>query len=287
MSPDSPRFPHAREPHTAARLTAPAVVLFDWHATLVDTQDAMYRAVDGLLSELDALGLDASLKPAAEAVMTGDGRLRDYVQRERRLPPEVKAARRVSRTDLFEILFGDDEDAKLRAHAAFNAHYRKHHGAARPLRGDEYELLVALAEAGIPTGLLSNREREFVTQELALVDGGRWQELFGVVVCGADAGRRKPAPDAILKALAELGRTERPGPSHWYVGDSTTDVAAAKRAGVTAVFFNGAAWSGAWFEERFPGTSERPYVPDVVVADCTELRELIAACLARTAFRPS
>ena len=112
MSPDSPRFPHAREPHTAARLTAPAVVLFDWHATLVDTQDAMYRAVDGLLTELDALGLDASLKPAAEAVMTGDGRLRDYVQRERRLPPEVKAARRVSRTDLFEIRVGRNEIAK-------------------------------------------------------------------------------------------------------------------------------------------------------------------------------
>jgi len=286
LSPQSPKFLHAGDPLAASRLSAPAVVLFDWHATLVDTQDAMYRAVDAVLADLDALGLAGRLRPAAEAVMTGDGRLLDYVQRLRRLPPEVKAARRVSRTDLFEILFGDDEEAKLAAHAAFNAHYREFFGAAQPFAGGEHDLLVALAEAGIPTGLLSNREREFVTQELALVDGGRWQELFGVVVCGADAGRRKPAPDPVLKALAGLGCTEGPGPMHWYVGDSTTDVTAAKRAGVTAVFFNGAGWSGTWFEERFPGTPERPYVPDVVVDDCRQLRTLIAACLAHAASQP-
>jgi len=45
-----------RELDEAARaLVAPRVVLFDWHATLVDTLDAMYHAVDDMLPKLPDL----------------------------------------------------------------------------------------------------------------------------------------------------------------------------------------------------------------------------------------
>ena len=48
-----------------AKLTPPAIILFDWHATLVDTLDAMYRAVDDVLPELESLGLtDRLVSPA-------------------------------------------------------------------------------------------------------------------------------------------------------------------------------------------------------------------------------
>ena len=36
----------------AAQLVPPRVVLFDWHATLVDTLEAMYHAVDEMLPRL-------------------------------------------------------------------------------------------------------------------------------------------------------------------------------------------------------------------------------------------
>ena len=35
----------------------PRVILYDWHATLVDTLDAMYHAVDDVLPKLVELGL--------------------------------------------------------------------------------------------------------------------------------------------------------------------------------------------------------------------------------------
>ena len=41
------QVPHAR----------PSVLLFDWHATLVDTMDAMYHAVDDVIPQLVEHGL--------------------------------------------------------------------------------------------------------------------------------------------------------------------------------------------------------------------------------------
>ena len=96
------QVPHAR----------PRVILFDWHATLVDTLDAMYHAVDDVLPHLEELGLlDRLLKPSQSKTVE-DAKLVSYVRRYRRLHPKIKAARKISRTDIFELLFGPDEDAK-------------------------------------------------------------------------------------------------------------------------------------------------------------------------------
>jgi beta-phosphoglucomutase-like phosphatase (HAD superfamily) len=37
------------------KLTPPEIILFDWHATLVDTPEALYHALDDLLPQLEAL----------------------------------------------------------------------------------------------------------------------------------------------------------------------------------------------------------------------------------------
>ena len=87
------------------------------------------------------------------------------------------------------------------------------------------------------------------------------------------AEQRKPAPDQILRALAEL---KLPADTHcWYVGDSTTDVVAAKRAGVTAVFYNGAGWDQAWIDKIFPDSPRHPHKPDAVVNDFRQLTEMV------------
>jgi beta-phosphoglucomutase-like phosphatase (HAD superfamily) len=37
--------------------TPPEIILFDWHATLVDTSEALYHALEDVLPQLEALGL--------------------------------------------------------------------------------------------------------------------------------------------------------------------------------------------------------------------------------------
>ena len=50
-----------------------------------------------------------------------------------------------------------------------------------------------------------------------------------------------------------------------------TDVAAACKAEVAAVFYNGAGWKQDWIGRIFPGTVSYPYRPHAVVANLHEL----------------
>ncbi len=228
----------------ANALVAPRVVLFDWHATLVDTLDAMYHAVDDVLPQLPALGLMDELLPPERSRSAHDGRLVEYVSTHLKLHPKIKADRKISRTDIFEILFGDNEDA-------------------------------------VKLGILTNRDREFFEHEFAIVEDGAWLGLFDTTICGGDTFRRKPNPEPIRKALVEL--KELPGPACWYVGDSATDVAAARRAEATAIFFNGAGWDSAWLDQVFPGTPAHPHQPHAIVNSFAEFKYLFEAVRARAA----
>jgi phosphoglycolate phosphatase len=262
----------------AARVLAPPrVVLFDWHATLVDTLDAMYHAIDDMLPRIPELGLFERLLPNALSKTPEDARLVEYVRANLALHPKIKADRKISRTDIFEVLFGHDEEAKHIAHDAFNDAYRNHYGEVHPFEGNERTLLLELREFDVKIGVLTNREREFFEHELAVVEGGSWLKLFDTVVCGGDTYPRKPSPEPIFKALANM--EGHPGPECWYVGDSATDVAAAKRAASTSILFNGAGWDHAWLEKVFPGTPVHPYQPDAIVDSFAEFRWLFEECL--------
>ncbi len=244
---------------------APRVILFDWHATLADTMDAMYYALDEVLPRLGPLGLLDRLVPPDKSKTIEDARLVKYVREHTRLHPKIKAERKISRTDIFEVLFGGDQEAKAIAHCEFDASYGRHFGAVRPMEADARERLLELRAMGIRLGVLSNRARRFMAHEIYTVDAQGWHELFETMVCGDDVTRRKPHPDLLLEALARLGAPADLG--CWYVGDSTTDVVAAKAAGVSALFYNGAGWSRHWIDKIFPGTVRHPEVPDAVIND--------------------
>jgi phosphoglycolate phosphatase len=263
--------------HAATELRAPRVVLFDWHATLVDTLDAMYNAIDETLPRLRELGLYKLLMPVGLCKTSEDARLVEYVREHLKLHPRIKQERRISRTDIFEILFGSDEDATHLAHDAFNQAYRRHFGEVHPFEGGELKMLRELNEFDVRMGILTNREREFFDHEFAAVEDGAWLGLFEVTVCGGDTHRRKPNPEPIFKALGEL--KEPADAACWYLGDSSTDVLAAKRAGITAVFFNGAGWEHDWLEKIFPGTRDHPHQPDAIVDTFAEFRWLFEECL--------
>ncbi len=262
-----------------AKLSEPTLVLFDWHATLVDTLDAMYHAVDDMLPELGTLGLMDRLVAPEDSRSPEDARLVEYVREFAQLHPKIKADRKISRTDIFEVLFGEDQEAKQIAHRAFNAHYRKHYGSVTPFEPRVRQMLIALRQLPVKVGVITNRDREFFEHELAAVEGTGWTHLFDTNVCGDDTELRKPHPDQLLLAADNLN--EPPGPHVWYVGDSTTDIISAKRAGITAVFFNGAQWDLPWLQKIFPGTIRHPYKPDVVVNDFSEFWALVLACRQR------
>lgn len=257
-----------QQPHTS-----PQVILFDWHATLVDTHDAMYHAVGDVLPRLHELGLFQRLLSPEQSKTLEDAKLLKYVREHGALHPKVVAERRISRTDIFELLFGSDEDAKHLAHAAFDDNYKKYVNEVHALELDAAANLAALRDLGITLGVISNRKLEYLQHELTLVDAGRWRDLFSLVVSGSEVPKRKPAPDVILHALAQLGMT--PDASCWYVGDSTTDVIAACEAGVTSVFYNGVGWDQSWLNKIFPNTPRHPHFPDAVVADLGDLLALV------------
>ncbi len=263
------------QPHPAM---APHILLFDWHATLVDTMDAMYLAVEEVIPRLREEGLIERLIPASRAKTVEDARLIRYVQAHQRLHPRILSERKISRTDIFEVLFGSDEDAKRRAHAIFDRAYGQRFGAVEPMEPGIADMLRDLRDRGLRIGVLSNRRRDFMAHELWAVDQGRWIALVDTMVCGDDVARRKPAPDLILKALDNLGAS--PSPRCWYVGDSTTDIIAARQAGVSAVFYNGAGWDQVWLDKIFPGSARHPNRPDAVVGSFTELQTLIHRFLA-------
>ena len=251
-------------PHAVPRL-----ILFDWHATLVDTHDAMYHAVDEILPKLDELGLFERMISIKQSRTLEDAKLVRYIRQYRQLHPKIRQARKLSRTDIFEVLFGNDQEAKDTAHRAFDAAYRTHCGSVTPLEPDVLKTLEHLRQMEIRLGLLSNRNREFVEQELDVLGESGWRESFDTMVCGDDVPRRKPHPDQIQAALSRLD--ERAGLHCWYVGDSTTDIAAACKAEVVAVFYNGAGWEQDWIDRIFPGTVGYPYRPHAVVANLHEL----------------
>ncbi len=257
----------------AEALWPPKVILFDWHATLVDTLDAMYHAVDDMLTQLEDLGLVDRLVDPGLSKNVDDRRLVEYVKANYQLHPKIKAARKISRTDIFEIMFGADVEAKQIAHEAFNHCYRHYYGEVEPFEPGVPAMLRRLRALGIKIGVLSNRDREFLLHELEVIEKCGWLSLFDTVVAGDDTIRRKPDPDPIVKAMTNLGMPV--GPDCWYVGDSTTDIVAAKNAGVTSVFYNGARWDKTWLAKIFPGTKRHPHRPDIVVENFQELGKLV------------
>ena len=277
-TPPEPRVEPDWHP-SVVNLIPPRVILFDWHATLVDTLDAMYHAVDDMLPELRQLGLLDHIATTSNARSPEEQRLVDYARDHSRLHPQVRADRKISRTDIFEVLFGEDDDSKSRAHEVFKHHYRRHYGAVLPLEPRVRELLATLGSLPLRIGVITNRDREFFEEELQLVDDGGWTELFAINICGDDVPHRKPHPDQLLCATERLG--ERSDTGVWYVGDSTTDVIAAQRAGQTAVFFNSAQWDQLALNRLFPGDARHPHRPDVVVNDFSEFWAMLLACLDR------
>ncbi|MEB2345121.1 MAG: HAD family hydrolase [Deltaproteobacteria bacterium] len=114
-------------------------------------------------------------------------------------------------------------------------------------------VIAALRASGLATAICSTKRRgqiERILARHALLDG------FDAIVGGEDVTRHKPAPDALLLALAQLGVAPE---GALYVGDHRVDADAAAHAQVPFV----AVLSGPSPPEDFAGRPVRAFLGSV------------------------
>lgn len=116
------------------------------------------------------------------------------------------------------------------AYNLFLSSYRKTNGKYACLYPNARGILVRLTGRNVRVGVVTNRPGAFtdsIISQLGLDD------LIDVVVCADEFGSHKPEPDMLLHALRELGGAAE---SSIMVGDSFSDIMAAKNAGILSVY---------------------------------------------------
>lgn len=114
--------------------------------------------------------------------------------------------------------------------AAFKAHYALHSNDRTKAYPGVRELLEQLKNAGIAMAIVSNKLDAAVKRLNEIYFADRISVAIGE---NEAAGiRKKPAPDTVLEALAQLGVSTGEAV---YVGDSEVDIATAKNSGLPCI----------------------------------------------------
>lgn len=187
-------------------MNLPRTILFDLDGTLVDTAPDLAAAMNHALATLDRPPL-----PVDDVRhLVGHGA--------RALITRGLAATGDPRPELVEPLV-----------PLFVAHYRAHIAdASRPFDGVE-AALDALAGAGCGLAICTNKPTGLARELIAALG---WQARFAAII-GQDLAPR-PKPDAahVAATLAACGAVDHAAA---FVGDSATDVGAARNAGLPVV----------------------------------------------------
>lgn len=205
---------------------APNAVLFDYGGTLVEELGFdMRAATELLLSRASHRPANARLDAVMERVALVT---RDVAARRDRFhieTPWPSLARLIH--DYFGTRF--DEPWETLEQAYWDAGID-----SRPMPGAR-DALDELHRAGLPLGVISNSSFTQRTMRHELDRNGVAEHL-AIVVSSADYAVRKPNPLIFETAAALIGMAPR---DVWFVGDRLdTDVAGARAAGMTAVWFN-------------------------------------------------
>ena len=177
--------------------------IFDLDGTLLDTLDDLTAAVNHALA---TVGLPRRRRSEVRAFL-GNGIRR-----------------------LMYAAVGPDcpEDVVQCAFEAFRVYYMAHCAeCTRPFAGVD-SLLAALRREGVATAIVSNKADAVVQ----LLRRRFFADMVELAVGESVAVRRKPHPDAILKALYDLGG--HPAEAV-YVGDSEVDIEAARQAEIDCI----------------------------------------------------
>lgn len=217
----------------------PRMLLIDLDGTLVDTVPDLAYSVDLMMREL---GMPDR----------GEARVREWIG---------NGVERLVRRALVNAYDGEPDEALYRrAYPIFlDAYARNVCTYSRPFPG-VMEGIEYLAGAGFLLGCVTNKAAAF-TEPLLRKLG--MYERFRTVVSGDTLAHKKPHPAPLLHAASELGVTPR---ESLMVGDSITDVEAARAAGFQVVCVN---------YGYNHGLDIRDAGPDAVIGSLLDLRELL------------
>ena len=185
----------------------PSAVLIDLDGTLVDSAPELAQAVDRMLGDLGYEG--AGVENVRQWVGNGIDRL-------------------VARALTGALGEEPDDEALREARVRFDTAYAEVLGTMAPLYPGVVDGLDCLRDAGVKTACITNKHRIFA---LPLLGALGIADRFDIVV-GGDSGVALK-PDAAPLALA-AGRLGVAVGDCVMIGDSATDVAAARAAGCPA-----------------------------------------------------
>lgn len=195
-----------------------------------DMQPAAPRRGDAVLLDLDGTLMDTAPDLAAAAnAMRADFGLPPLAQ------PRIEAFVGKGTDRLVHRALTDDPDGLApdadfrRGRAAFYAHYHETNGRQAVVFERVPQALAALHAAGLRLACVTNKPREFTLPLLRQMGLARW---FDAVVAGDDVPHKKPQPDPLLAACAQLGVLPARAVM---IGDSENDLLAAQAAGCRAL----------------------------------------------------
>lgn len=184
------------------------IIVFDLDGTLIDTAPDLGRALAHVLREL---GGSAPPNKAMRNWIGGGGR------------KMVARGLAAAGIELSDAAFED-------AVSAFLDHYGAHLSDHSPAFPGVFDALRALQSEGARLGVCTNKTAKYSVRLLR--DLG-FEEFFGDVVLGSDSlAVRKPDGGHVLGVIERLGGTAGQAVM---IGDSATDVAAARNAQVPVI----------------------------------------------------
>lgn len=212
-------------------LQKPAAIFLDWDGTLVDSFEFLLEA-------------------------------HSYARRKTGMPPlgrdEFLEYFGMPREVLYARLYGSK---RKEAKEHFEDFVVKHHlQFLKPLSG-ALDLILAIVDAGIPAGVVSNKKGDFIRKE---IEHFGWTRHFAAIVGAGEAPQDKPAADPLLLAI-ELAEIKENNELIWYVGDSETDMLCARNARCVSVLVD-SGHNNTWKEN---------YNPALNVKNCTELADFL------------
>ena len=145
-----------------------------------------------------------------------------------RMIEHVRATMGESKITVFRALL-EREDAAQKANQAFEDAYSNLIDGLKPIDGAE-EAIRQLRDAGVKVCLTTGFSE--TTQHRILTALG-WQTLADLTLCPAQAGRGRPYPDMVLKALLELKADSVTNVA--VAGDTAYDMTTGIRAGAGIV----------------------------------------------------
>ena len=180
-------------------MTVPALVVFDLAGTTIEDRGQVPAAFTAALA-------------AHGIVATAD---------------QITRVRGASKRQAIRAFVETDAEAS-RVYAAFQLELAKRFEADRvnAIAGAA-ECFQALRQAGARVALTTGFDRDITALLIAALS---WQDAADTIVCGDDVAQGRPAPDLIVRAMAETGVTDAATVAT--VGDTTLDLEAGAAAGV-------------------------------------------------------